>query len=105
MLKSLSGKQHKVITGVALLCAEDDFCKTTAVSTTVFFRKISDQEIEDYLGFPEYQDKAGGYAIQGKAMIFVDKIEGCYYNVVGLPVTGTINLFNEFIFRKESTNV
>jgi len=44
----------------------------------------------------EPSDKAGGYGIQGKAMIFVDKIEGCFYNVVGLPVQGTIDLFKEF---------
>lgn len=105
MLKGLSGKKHRVITGVALLCTEENFCRTNAVSTDVYFRNISDQEIEQYLNFPEYQDKAGSYAIQGKAMIFIDRIEGCYYNVVGLPVSGTINLFNEFIFRKECSNV
>lgn len=105
MLKSLSGKKHKVVTGVALLCAEENFCKTTVVSTSVFFRNISDQEIEHYLHFPEYKDKAGSYAIQGKAMIFIDRIDGCFYNVVGLPVSGTISLFNEFIFRKEPSNV
>ncbi len=104
MLKSLSGKKHQVITGVALLCAEENFCRTTVVSTSVFFRHISDQEIEHYLHFPEYQDKAGSYAIQGKAMIFIDRIDGCFYNVVGLPVSGTISLFNEFIFRKELSN-
>lgn len=105
MLKDLSGKKHRVITGVALLCAKENFCRTNAVSTDVYFRNISDQEIEQYLSFPEYQDKAGSYAIQGKAMIFIDRIDGCYYNVVGLPVSGTINLFNEFIFRKECSNV
>jgi septum formation protein len=105
MLKSLSGKKHEVVTGVALLCAEENFCRTTVASTTVFFRNISDHEIEHYLHFPEYQDKAGSYAIQGKGMIFIDKIDGCFYNVVGLPVSGTINLFNEFTFRKEPSNV
>lgn len=102
MLKSLSGKSHRVLTGVALLCSEENFCNTTVISTNVFFRKISTEEIENYLSFTEYKDKAGAYAIQGKAMIFIERIEGCFYNVVGLPVNGTIQLFKEFISRKES---
>lgn len=105
MLKSLSGKSHKVLTGIALLCSEANFCMTTVVSTNVFFREIPDQEIDEYLRLPEYKDKAGAYAIQGKAMIFIDRIEGCFYNVVGLPVSGTIKLFKEFIVRKESSHV
>lgn len=105
MLQRLSGRSHKVMTGVALLCSEAEFCETSVISTQVYFRRITDEEISVYLHFPEYKDKAGAYAIQGKAMIFIDKIEGCYYNVVGLPVSGTINLFKEFIVRKESTHV
>ena len=105
MLRHLSGKQHTVMTGVALVCKSEAFCRSFVSRTSVFFRDISDEEIEWYLGIGEYKDKAGAYAIQGKALIFVDKIEGCFYNVVGLPVSGTINLFKEFIARKESADV
>jgi septum formation protein len=105
MLRFLSESEHTVITGVALQCIEENFFKTTVNCTKVFFRKITDSEIDYYLSLDEYKDKAGSYAIQGHAMVFVDKIVGCYYNVVGLPVTSTINLFNDFIARKESADV
>lgn len=105
MLKRLSGNCHKVMTGVALICEEEHFQKSTVAVTDVYFRNIPDEEILQYLNHDEYLDKAGAYAIQGKALIFIDKIEGCYYNVVGLPVSGTITLFKDFIARKESANV
>lgn len=105
MLKGLSGRSHEVITGIALRCKETGFYKSGFSSTKVFFRKIGDEEIDAYLSNDEYRDKAGAYAIQGKALIFVDRIEGCYYNVVGLPVSNTISLFKEFNVRKESADV
>lgn len=104
MLSMLSGTDHTVITAVALLCAEKEFSQSVAVKTSVFFRNLSQEEIQSYLAMDEYRDKAGAYAIQGRAMIFVDKIEGCYYNVVGLPVTATLNLIKQFV-RKESIDV
>lgn len=105
MLKFLSGGKHTVITGMALECVTENFLRTSVNCTDVFFRDISDSEINHYLSSDEYKDKAGAYAIQGNAMIFVEKIVGCYYNVVGLPVTSTINLFKDFIDRKESADV
>lgn len=105
MLKELSGKQHTVMTGVALICDKDSYMQSSVTSTDVYFREITDEEILDYLDTNEYQDKAGAYAIQGSALIFVESIRGCYYNVVGLPVSGTISLFKDFIARKESANV
>ncbi len=105
MLESLAGRCHKVITGVALLCKETDFCRTFARETNVWFREITTEEIEWYIDSGEPFDKAGAYGIQGKAMIFVDKIEGCFYNIVGLPVGGTIDLIKYFIARKEVRNV
>lgn len=105
MLRFLSGSKHTVITGIALECVTERFLKTSVNCTEVFFRDISDCEINHYLSSDEYKDKAGAYAIQGNAMIFVEKIVGCYYNVVGLPVTNTINLFKDFIDRKESADV
>jgi septum formation protein len=96
MLRTLSGCSHTVMTGVALSCRENAFCQAASVRTTVIFRDLSDAEIEWYLDSNEPYDKAGAYGIQGRAMIFVDKIEGCFYNVVGLPVSGTISLFKAF---------
>ena len=105
MLETLSGRLHRVVTGVALMCREFDFCQSTVAVTGVYFRDLPRDEIEWYLDSGEAFDKAGAYGIQGKAMIFVDKIEGCFYNVVGLPVTGTIDLFKAFTARKELRNV
>jgi septum formation protein len=105
MLKQLSGKKHYVKTAVALICRECGFSQSLVETTEVHFREITDSEIDDYLKDDEYRDKAGAYAIQGQALVFIDKINGCYYNVVGLPVAGTIKLFKEFVGRKEAADV
>jgi septum formation protein len=97
MLRLLSGRRHTVVTAVALLCGEAGFSESAAVRTDVFFRALEGEEIEHYLSFPEYEDKAGAYAVQGGAMTFIDRIEGCYYNVMGLPVTATLGLFKKFV--------
>lgn len=97
MLQRLSGKMHTVYSGVALVCAELHFSKTAAACTDVFFRSVSEWEIDDYLALNEYADKAGAYAIQGRAMTFIDKIDGCFYNVMGLPVAETIEMYNAYI--------
>lgn len=106
MLAALSGKTHEVLSGVALVCEECGFAAAGAAGTKVTFRKLGQPEIEEYLENPgEYSDKAGAYAIQGKAMAFIDKINGCFYNVVGLPIAETIRLFdsyNKFICRNKS---
>jgi len=104
MLRTLSGRNHTVITATALLCGEVGFRESTATRTEVFFRNLDEEEILHYLSFPEYEDKAGAYAVQGGAMTFIDRIEGCYYNVMGLPVTATLGLFKKFI-RKETDDV
>jgi len=99
MLKKLSGRLHKVYSGIALLCAEKEFEKTASQCTDVSFREMAAWEIDEYLLNNEYIDKAGAYAIQGRATTFIDKINGCFYNVMGLPVSKTIDLFrayNEF---------
>jgi len=103
MLRLLSGRRHTVVTAVALLCGEAGFSESAAVRTDVFFRELEAEEVEHYLSFPEYEDKAGAYAVQGGAMTFIDRIEGCYYNVMGLPVTATLGLFKKFV-RKEGSN-
>jgi septum formation protein len=84
MLRLLSGRTHEVYTG---LCLKDkDSCVTEAERTAVRFRTLSDSEIRRYIETGEPMDKAGAYGIQGKAALFVEAIEGDYYNVVGLPL-------------------
>lgn len=94
MLRLLSGRGHQVITGVALI-APPNRRIIEAESTKVFFREISDAEIARYLDTSEPFGKAGAYAIQGYASAFVDRIEGCYFNVVGLPVALLFRMFRE----------
>lgn len=84
MLKKLSAKEHFVYTGVCILDGRQEICFVEA--TKVRMRRLSDLEIVSYAKSGEPLDKAGAYAIQGKAAIFISGIEGDYYNVVGLPV-------------------
>ncbi|WP_347338914.1 Maf family protein [Geovibrio thiophilus] len=86
-LRALSGKQHKVITGVALVNKREGLCERFYESTDVYFRKYGDDFIDWYIETEEPFDKAGSYAIQGKGCLLVEKIEGDYDNVVGLPVS------------------
>jgi septum formation protein len=85
MLETLSGRRHEVVTGVAL-AAPGAKRLVDAEVTKVFFRTLSETEITTYVGTGEPFGKAGAYAIQGLAAPFIRKIEGCYFNVVGLPV-------------------
>lgn len=85
MLALLSGRSHTVVTGVALFDGEVVNC--SAVGTEVYFRALSAAEIDEYVASGEPFDKAGGYGIQGLASKFVERIDGCYFNVVGLPVS------------------
>lgn len=84
MLRLLSGRTHQVTTAVCL--AGPGFEDTRSETTRVSMRKLSEKEIRGYVAGGEPMDKAGGYAIQGIASRFVSRIEGCYFNVVGLPV-------------------
>lgn len=95
MLKKLSGKIHKVITGVCILGEgkEISFSEITEVE----FYKLGEKEIEDYLSTDEWTDKAGAYGIQGKAGLFVKRINGDYNNVVGLPVSRLNREIKDFL--------
>jgi septum formation protein len=84
MLRLLSGRSHRVITGVALATAEGT--DVAAEVTAVRFLTLSDAEIGAYVATGEPMDKAGAYAIQGYAARWIPRIEGCYFNVVGLPL-------------------
>jgi nucleoside triphosphate pyrophosphatase len=86
MLRILSGLTHRVITGVCLVRAPETIEAWTHATTLVTFRQLDPEEIDSYVASGEPFGKAGGYAIQGLASRFVTRIEGCYFNVVGLPV-------------------
>jgi septum formation protein len=84
MLHMLSGQRHDVLTAICLRSASRVI--EDCAETSVWFAPLSSQEIEDYAASGEPMDKAGAYAIQGLASKFVQRIEGCYFNVMGLPV-------------------
>ena len=84
MLRLLSGRTHRVITGVAVVTAKG--AEAAAEATAVRFLTLSDAEIAGYVAGGEPMDKAGAYAIQGRAARWIPRIEGCYFNVMGLPL-------------------
>lgn len=92
--QSLSGQKHQVLTGVTV--ANQHTQKTIVVTTDVYFRQLTIEEMTAYWLTGEPKDKAGGYGIQGKGVLFVEKIEGSYSNVVGLPLTELALLLREF---------
>ena len=94
MLMALSGREHEVLTAIAILAAER--CETRVVRSRVSFRTINQQEAARYWASGEPQDKAGGYAIQGLAAVFVAGLNGSYSGVVGLPVCETAELLGPF---------
>ena len=94
MLKMLSGKVHSVYTGV---CVQDGEKKITfSEKTDVKFYELSSQEIDDYVLTGEPMDKAGAYGIQGKGAVLVEKIDGDYLNVVGLPLARLSRILKQF---------
>jgi septum formation protein len=95
MLRLLSGREHEVITGICLRAGVRSL--VDAESTRVRFTTLTTHEIEDYIASGEPFDKAGGYAIQGRASRFIDRVEGCYFNVVGLPVARVWRRLRELI--------
>lgn len=84
MIRALSGRAHEVCTGVAV--ARGDTLTAEYERTVVFFRRLTDDEIDAYVRSEHLSDKAGAYAIQGRAALFVERIEGDYFNIVGLPL-------------------
>lgn len=86
MLKSLSGREHEVITGISIIKSNSNLKIIDYEKTIVKFRKLTDRKIENYIKTKEYIDKAGAYGIQGVGGILVERINGCYFNVVGLPL-------------------
>jgi len=99
MLAALSGRQHQVMTAIAL--ADRQTHRSTLVVTDVTFRSLSAEDIQHYILSGEPMDKAGSYGIQGKGGCFVREIRGSYYAVMGLPLVETQELFNEFAALRE----
>ena len=93
MLQNLSGKTHRVYSGIVLINMYNNKIEEASLYTEVRISNLSDEEIRDYIKTGEPLDKAGAYGIQGFGGVFVEGINGCYYNVVGLP----LNLLNKML--------
>lgn len=91
MLQLLSGRRHQVLSAICLV-GQGDVITSRTVVTRVSFKRLSGQELDAYLASGEWDGKAGAYAIQGRAGVFVRSLEGSYSNVVGLPLHETANL-------------
>ena len=92
MLWDLSGRQHRVITGVAFQCNETGFNKSISVASKVFFSELSLDLIERYVASGEPLDKAGGYGVQGLGAALIKRVDGSYWNVVGLPLSEVVEV-------------
>jgi septum formation protein len=95
-LRALGGRTHDVISGVALV-EEDGTVRATTTTTRVTFRPLDEPTIEWYLRSGEWHERAGGYAIQGRGGALVERIEGDYLNVVGLPVGTLLDLWPQLL--------
>ncbi len=97
ILSLLSGKMHEIVTGYTLIDTKTKKTISRTVTTKVWFRKLSKQEIVDYVATGEPFDKAGAYGIQEKGALFVEKIDGDYFNVVGLPIAALVTDLKKMI--------
>ena len=95
MLRKLSADTHCVYTGIAVIA--DGNIKTRCVITQVRFNKMSDEEIAEYIETEEPMDKAGAYGIQGYGGKYIDRIDGCYFNVMGLPQSTVYDMIKEYL--------
>lgn len=95
MLAKLSGREHVVYTGVALVCLPSNKIFSDVVTSKVRFKILDKREIDALIASGETMDKAGAYALQGMAAAFVERIDGCVTNIIGLPLTTTTNLLRQ----------
>jgi septum formation protein len=105
MLERLSGRTHSVVTGVSLIRLPDVEQRAFVETTLVHFDRLSANEITRYLATEEPHDKAGAYAIQGRAGRYIPRIEGCYYNVVGLPLARLLSELHELGWSEEEATL
>ncbi len=96
MLALLSGKMHRVISGLAVMDAATGRTRAGAAVTSVWFQDLTPDEIRSYVETGEPLDKAGAYGIQGRGALLIRKIDGCYFNVVGLPLFLLGDMLREF---------
>jgi septum formation protein len=96
MLERLAGRTHSVVSGVAVIDAATEREEIRAVETLVTFRDLSQEEIDEYVATGEPLDKAGAYGIQGRGATLIERIEGDYFNVVGLPLATLIEMLRLF---------
>lgn len=101
MLRKLSGKSHKVYTGVSVLNSDTGKILTRHEETTVWFKELDDETIAAYVGTCESLDKAGAYGIQGEGGALVERIEGSYSNVVGLPLELVREMLDKICEQKQ----
>jgi septum formation protein len=101
ILEQLSGRTHIVLTGVTLIRLPDAERRQFVESTLVHFTSLSADEISRYLATEEPHDKAGAYGIQGRAGRYIPRIEGCYFNVVGLPLSRLLIALHELGWSEE----
>jgi septum formation protein len=101
MLNLLSGRTHNVLTGICAFRLADKTMRSAVESTAVTFAALDRSEIESYIAGGEPFDKAGGYAVQGRAGRYIPRIEGCYFNVVGLPLSRLFSMLSELGWRDD----
>jgi len=92
MLKKLSGRKHRVFTGITILRKATDLFFSEVVASDVLFKDIPEEEIAWYVNTGEPRDKAGGYALQGSGAFFIKEIHGSYTNVIGLPLCELVEI-------------
>jgi septum formation protein len=99
MLKALSGKVHTVITGYAILDSSTGKMLSQTVESRVFFKRLNEEEIDSYIKSGEPVDKAGAYGVQGLGAVIVKKIDGDFFNVMGLPLNSLAGNLKKFGIR------
>lgn len=102
MLRTLSARAHHVFTGFTLLETSSRWSVSDFERTVVHFRPLGDEEIEAYVATGHPMDKAGAYGIQDESAVFVDRIEGCFYNVVGFPLAKFHQILKSFLLQNSS---
>ncbi|HKQ85571.1 MAG TPA: nucleoside triphosphate pyrophosphatase [Candidatus Acidoferrales bacterium] len=104
MLRALSGKTHEVLTGIAIIRTPDGLQASGMEATRVTFASLSQNDIDAYIVTGEPFDKAGGYGIQGIGGKFISRIDGCYFNVMGLPLSRVWQMLRALGWREETAD-